>query len=353
MNKKTSVIVIPVLNPNEQLEKYIYELIQNGFDKIIVVDDGSDEKYQSVFEQLKKIPQVDLCVHQINKGKGRAIKTAIRHYCNHKLDEIYDGIITVDADGQHILPDVLKVSEALKCGQDSLVLGERKFDKDVPFRSRFGNGCTRTLFNLLYGMHLYDTQTGLRGIPNNLLSEFESLDGERYEYEMNMLIACSRKKIAITSVEISTIYIDDNKESHFNPLIDSYKIYKLIFKEFGTYLLSSIGASIIDIGVFHILILVLANRSKNYILFSTIFARVVSSIFNYAINRKIVFKSNSSLIKTLCKYYGLCIVQMLLSAFLVTQIFTLLPVAETLIKIVVDIVLFFISYQIQKKLIFK
>lgn len=347
------VIVIPVLNPNKIFLEYVKELIENSFEKIIVVNDGSDAKYQIIFEELAAYEEVDVLVHDVNKGKGRAIKTALQYYLNSNMKDTYNGIITVDADGQHIIKDVLQISNLMDKQETSLILGERGFDKEVPFRSKLGNYCTKFLFNFMFGTKLHDTQTGLRGIPNKLLDDFKKLEGERYEYETNMLIACSRKNIPIKSVGITTIYINNNEESHFNPIIDSYKIYKLIFKNFGKYILSSLSASIIDIGIFQLVLIILQEKCKQYILLATVIARMVSSLYNYFVNRKIVFKSQEKIGKTMIKYYGLCVIQMMFSAFFVTQIYLLFPLAEVGIKIVVDTVLFFVSYQIQRRWIFR
>lgn len=115
----------------------------------------------------------------------------------------------------------------------ALSLGERDFDQEkVPFRSKFGNSCTRNLFKILYHIGLKDTQTGLRGIPNRLIPDFRKLAGDRYEYEMNMLIACSQQRIPIKSITIDTIYVDNNSSSHFHPILDSFKIYKLLLGQF-------------------------------------------------------------------------------------------------------------------------
>lgn len=352
MRECKSVIVIPVLNPDNNLITYIEELIRNGVQKIIVVDDGSDETYKDIFSLIEKIPQCILYTHDVNMGKGKALKDALKVYQNERLYEKFDGIITVDADGQHSVVDVLKISEAMNTTDDQLILGERKFDKDVPLRSRFGNSCTRVIFRLLYGMKVEDTQTGLRGIPNKLILQFDDLEGERYEYEMNMLIICSIKKIKIKSINIQTIYLDDNSSSHFNAVKDSFRIYRLLFKNFFKFVVSSLSSSLIDIILFQMLVIFLKEKSSRYILLSTIGARVFSSIYNFTLNKKIVFNSNNKLGHTIIKYYLLCLIQMLISAGFVTGIYIIVPINETIIKIVVDTILFFISYRIQKSWIF-
>lgn len=352
MNSKQSVVIIPALNPDELLVDYVKKLLIAGIPKIIIVDDGSDMEYQQYFCTLSKMENIILLVHEVNKGKGRALKDALQYYKEHNFSDIYNGVITVDADGQHAVNDVLKIAELLNEEKSALILGEREFDKDVPFRSKLGNSCTSVLFKLLYRIKLHDTQTGLRGIPNSLISEFDDIFGERYEYEMNMLMTCSIRHIKIKSITIETIYIDENASSHFNVIKDSYKIYKLLFKTFFSFTIVSLSSSVIDIGIFSLFIYLLEGNAKYYILFSTVLARICSSVFNFLMNKNVVFHSDDKIVNTGIKYYSLCIVQMFASALLVSMICYLLPYAETIIKIVVDVGLFYISYHIQQKWIF-
>lgn len=351
--KKGIVVAIPVLEPDDKLIGYISELLREGIQKIIVVDDGSGPKYKKIFDDIDRMPKCEVLVHEINQGKGRALKDAITHYLNSEYSEQYDGIITVDADGQHAVKDVLRVADRLQNKPDALVLGEREFDKDVPLRSKMGNNITRHIFHLLYGIKLRDTQTGLRGIPNALLEAFKDIDGERYDYEMNMLIICSRRDISIESVVIQTIYIEDNASSHFNPVKDSAKIYKLLLGNFVKYTLSSLSASIIDIVLFKIMVLVFKSRIEAYILVATVVARIISSLYNFVVNKTVVFNSQKSIFITAVKYYGLCICQMLVSAGLVTLAYSAFPIGETIEKIIIDVLLFFVSYRIQKRFIFE
>lgn len=351
--KQNSTVVIPALEPEENLVEYIQKLIDSGIGKIIVVDDGSGEDYKYIFDRISDIPECDLITHDINKGKGQALKSAIAHYISKGYDQMYNGIITADADGQHSVEDVLKVSDKLSTIKGALVLGEREFDKDVPFKSKFGNSLTRHIFRLLYGIKLHDTQTGLRGIPNSLLETFSLVSGERYEYEMNMLIECSRKKISIESVTIQTIYLEENASTHFNPIKDSIKIYKVLLGNFIKYTLSSLSASLIDIAIFKILVIILKPRLGMYILVATVIARICSSLYNFLMNKTVVFKSDKSIVITAIKYYILCTGQMLVSAGLVTLCYSQCPIGETVEKIIIDTLLFFVSYRIQRKFIFK
>lgn len=354
-----AVVIIPALNPDAELIPYVKSLLEAGVPKIIVVDDGSTPEYQSVFTELRRLPDCEVFVHEVNQGKGAALKHAFRLYLDSYQQAGFDGVITVDADGQHTLEDVKKVAEAMEQKlhgdhNNFLVVGERTFGSDVPFRSKFGNTLTSFLFHLLYHKKMRDTQTGLRGLPNGILKEMMELRGERYEYEMNMLIVLARQKADFVSVPIETIYLNDNASSHFNPIVDSFKIYRILLGTFAAYALTSLSSSILDMLMFQIFVWLLKGTFPvRYILISTIGARIVSSIYNFTMNHKVVFRSNEQVAFTAIKYFILCVVQMLLSAGLVDWLYVILPVPELVVKIIVDTILFFVSYFVQKRLIFR
>ena len=223
------IIVIPAYQPNERLIQLISD-INKKFHKnieIIVVDDGSGKKYSSIFESILHCCTV--LHHSVNKGKGRALKTAYEYVMKHYLDEKYI-IVTVDCDGQHSLDDVVKLFEYNISHPDTLVLGSRKLNKDVPLRSKIGNTITRSVFSFATHTFIYDTQTGLRSFSNDLIQFMIDTEGERFEYEMNVLLYSSRHFIPIHEIEIQTIYIDNNSGSHFHTIRDSYRIYKQIIK---------------------------------------------------------------------------------------------------------------------------
>lgn len=223
------VVLIPSLKPDELLVQYVERLIGHGFDKVIVVNDGSPAEYDSFFERVAANPQCTVLRHEVNRGKGAALKTGMKYYLEHFRG--CDGIVTGDADGQHTLKDTAHLAELLSKGSQGLILGSRDFSlPDVPARSRFGNRTTSTVFKMTNGVWIGDTQTGLRAIPDALVDLFSDIEGERYEYEMNMLIECAHRRIPISEVTIDTVYINDNSGSHFHAVRDSWRIYKLIFK---------------------------------------------------------------------------------------------------------------------------
>lgn len=354
-NVKVSVL-IPSLNPGNKIIEYIDELIEKGFNNIIVINDGSDSDFDHFYEQLEEKEQCVVLKHATNLGKGRALKTGFNYILNtFKMGEVL-GVVTADADGQHSAEDTLKVAQSLEKNQDSLVLGTRNFnDGSVPFKSKFGNKVTAVIFLLLYSKRINDTQTGLRAIPYDFLSDCLSLPGERFEYEINMLITAVKDKINIIEEQIETIYYEDNRETHFNPVKDSLRIYSVMFKRFFKYTISGLTSSLIDISLFALLTKVIFNGSNTskIIFMSTLLARICSSLFNYTVNRKVVFSSSKSVKTTFVEYYILCGLQMLTSWGIVTLAYNWLKIDTTAIKIVVDLILFFISYQIQRMWIFK
>lgn len=220
--------IIPSLNPDYKLLVLVDELIKNDFDKIIIVDDGSAKK--ELFDELKNKKECVVLTHEVNKGKGCALKTAFKYY-NDNFNNDYKGVITIDSDGQHQVSDVVKISNILE-DNDLFILGTRLFNtKETPLRNKTGNRITSMVFKWLYKVYLKDTQTGLRAIPNRLIDLHLNSFGERFEYEINALIDLVKAKEKILQIDIQTIYLENsNKNSHFNPFKDSYRIYKILFQ---------------------------------------------------------------------------------------------------------------------------
>ena len=221
--KNNVIILIPAYNPDITLKKLIEKLTQNGYFRIIVVNDGSI--CSKVFENISN--DVTILEHKQNRGKGRALKTGI-NYCIQSCKDIL-GIITVDADGQHLIEDINRIYETFIQNKNSIVLGCRNFhSKNVPLKSKIGNIIFNYIFYKKTRIKIKDTQTGLRAIPSQYLREIEKIEGERFEYETNMLLYCIRNKINILEVAIQEIYIQKNKNTNFKSLIDSIRICKTL-----------------------------------------------------------------------------------------------------------------------------
>ena len=345
------VILIPALDPPEILMCYIDELIQVGFKDILVVDDGSHQK--KIFEKIGALPQVTVLTHPENYGKGRALRTGLAYYKDHYSYDEYCGVITADSDGQHLVDDVLKISKSLAKREDKMILGVRDFDQsNVPSKSRIGNKLTSLGFRVLIGLSVSDTQTGLRGIPNPLIDLSLSIPGDRFQYETAVLIETG-KVSGFEEIKIQTVYYDENKGTHFNPVKDSIQIFNLLLGTFFRYIFVSLSSFVVDILLFALGTKLLFPALSVRIPLSTAFARIISGAYNYAMNRKIVFKSDRSVVSSGFSYLMLCIIQCAVSAGLVTAICYLLPLDEVPVKAVVDTCLFFVNYKIQKNYIFK
>ncbi len=346
-------IIIPSLNPDEKLNQVVDSLIDAGFEDIILVNDGSDSNHMLPFKKACEYPQCTLLTHEVNMGKGRALKDAF-NYCNDNRKDIA-GVITVDGDNQHKAPDILKCAKEMLEHPHTVVLGVRDFSQDnVPPKSKFGNNMTSFVFKFACGLNISDTQTGLRAIPYELLKTFAEVKGERFEYETNMLLEFKQSNIAFREVKIETVYIEENASTHFNPIKDSLKIYGVIFK----FLFSSIASSVIDLVMFTIITAILVTSTDKSVttLCATVGARIISSLFNFTFNRKAVFKNKGSVKKSFIKYYILCVIQMLVSYGLVYAVSSLLSLGvglTTCAKAIIDTILFVISFQIQRNWVFK
>lgn len=222
--------LIPAYNPDDKLIEITHEHVKYGFN-IVVVDDGSDETCNDIFTEI--IACADVLHHRTNRGKGAALRTGL-DYIAQKNSGLADTngyvVVTLDADGQHYMNDVLRVTEKSEENRDALVLGARGFDNDVPIKSRLGNDITRHVFFFVTGVKVWDTQTGLRAFSDKHIDFMRQIEGDRYEYEINVLLEYVGKKIKIMEVPIQTIYLDDNKSSHFNAVRDSFLIYARILK---------------------------------------------------------------------------------------------------------------------------
>lgn len=351
MNYKEKVaIIIPSLDPDDKLLKLLSDLKFSGFENVIIVNDGSDSEYDKYFQEAKAKYNCIVIKHSVNLGKGRALKSAF-NYILVERPEI-DCAVTVDSDGQHCIEDIEKCAKITLDNANTLVMGCRDFSNksgEIPLRSRFGNVMTKKVLKLLCGISLNDTQTGLRGVSRKLMQEFMVVSGERFEYEMNMIIEAKENNISIKEVPIKTIYIEENKTSHFNPLLDSIRIYSV----FSKFIISSSSSFLIDIIIFTILVNILKGRLLSYILVSTYSARAMSALFNYAVNKNKVFKNNSSHASTLMRYAILCVLQVTVSAISTEWLYGLVNLNVTLIKVLVDVILFLISFRIQREWVFK
>lgn len=222
-------VIIPALNPRPDLVDFVQKLLMRGIPRVIIVNDGSDCSFNDIFHAAGELEHCTVLTHNVNRGKGRALKTAFSFFLKNYPD--LSGVVTADADGQHAVDDICRVGGMLSIKQDSLILGVRNFkDKSVPRRSYIGNQTTSRIFKLLYGYYLNDTQTGLRGIPSSQLKWMVDMNGERYDFEINMLIYARIRKLDFYTLPIKTLYYDNNSGSHYSTIKDSARIFVCLVK---------------------------------------------------------------------------------------------------------------------------
>ena len=299
-------VLVPAYQPGPALTKLISNLVHN-FETIIIINDGSTtDQAKEAFTSLNQYQNVTIVNHDENKGKGAAIKTGIAEAFAKFSTIRY--FVTADADGQHRPLDIVNIAISLiNHYQSDLVLGARKFAKNTPFKSYFGNTLTSKIFKLAYGLNLPDTQTGLRGFGSTIAKNYLDITDTGYEFETSSLIYCLKNNINIVNVPITTLYFNGNSSSHFHPLIDSIKIYRVLL----SYTISAIICFIIDFLLFLILFQVFDN-----ILIATIISRIISGITNFTLNRNIL-KSKQIIWLSAVKYLFAFFIVMFSSAYIV------------------------------------
>lgn len=336
-------LLIPAFHPTRDLVPLVEELIALGAGKILVIDDGSRVESRPVFDELEKLGNVTILRHAVNLGKGRALKTGLNHYLLTR-DSDSPGVVTLDADGQHLPEDVMKVAAALEQAPEALYLGVRAFKENVPFRSLFGNALTRYVFGFLTGIWVQDTQTGLRGVPAQLAPELMNVSGERYEYEIGMLLKSKEKRVPIREHQIATVYINENRGSHFNPVLDSMRIYFVLLR----FASSSMVTSLVDFVVFTI-----AYAATGSLGWSLVSGRLVASAFQFTVNRSFVFHSPVSPIPALVRYYALVVALGTTAYFLIDFLRSYFGGHVLVAKVLVETLLFFTSYAVQSAFVFR
>jgi glycosyltransferase involved in cell wall biosynthesis len=383
------IVVIPAYEPDEKLLGVLSDFTEHTSFPIVVVNDGSSDACRSVFDAVKEYSRVTLLTHEKNRGKGAALKTAFAYIADSFPDT--EGVLTVDADGQHLLHDCMNVCAAYDANPNLLITGSRRFKGKVPLRSRIGNSITRGVFRLTTGKRIYDTQTGLRAFAAKRIPEMLALKGDRYEYEIHQLLYCCTNSTGVLEVPIDTVYIDDNSSSHFDTLRDSAKIYKVIFKFLGPTFLKFMSTSFVSFlidflsfclifygtiaafGGFSIAKEMFSFQREvsqkwsetllalNPIVFvgggsvlrmvSLVLARVISGFCNYLLNRRFVF-AGSRKDRNLLKY-ALTAVSVLLLNWLFIELFTRAGVPAWLANILSQLICYPISFMLQRTIVFR
>lgn len=396
------IALIPAYEPDRKMLGVIADLGKTGFD-VVVVDDGSGPEYAELFEQAaERLPGksgrgVTLLIHDVNRGKGAALKTGLDFINNFMVirgEETQNVIVAVDADGQHLAVDALRAAHTAQGNPGTLVLGSRILNQtqNVPLRSRFGNAVTRQVFRLATGVPVYDTQTGLRAFTADLIPSLLAVSGDRYEYELNVLMDFAGRGIPIREIEIETVYLEGNKSSHFDTVRDSYRIYKEIAKYAATggsslhggttpaqihaeertdgaemsskngrnadgikstakqaakFSASSFASFLIDYAMYALLLMIGPG-----LVFANIGARLISSAANYTINRKLVFRSGKKVATSAVQYFALAAFILAGNTFVLHTMVASLGINSMAAKVLTEVLFFMISWTVQRYVVF-
>ena len=349
---KLRVALVPSYEPDFVLLDVVNELLTNDFN-VVVVNDGSGPNYDDVFSRLPS--EVHYLAYDTNHGKGYALKHGLKYIKDNFQDCI---VVTLDSDGQHRVSDAIRIcDECENHEENTLVLGSRIFDKKAPFKSRFGNFMARLSFLISTRHKIYDTQTGLRAFDYGLLDRMIDIKGDRYEYEMNVLLDAVRNNISVKEVKIETIYIDNNAGTHYNPFKDTMRILFEVLK----FSLSSLIGFGVDVGLFALFTWLAktyfvdptTDAWQYWIIGCNISARVISASVNFTLNYIFVFRSKKKVWKALLQYAGLAIFILTINTSLVWLLVSKAGMYEVLAKIIVEGTMFIVSWIIQRLFVFR
>jgi putative flippase GtrA len=333
-------ILIPSYEPTDKLIKLIEDLLALEPEiNILIVNDGSGHEFARFFIQAENLGATVLH-HEVNKGKGAALKTGKVYLMKQKN---VGSIVCADSDGQHKPKDIFACLHASIANPDSYVLGVRKFKGNVPLRSRFGNRVTKLVYLAASGTSLQDTQTGLRAFGKNLMPWLLEIKGNRFEYEMNALLEAPRAGIPFHQLEIETVYDQVKHTSHFRTFRDSFRVYLPIVKFSSASLISGI------VDYFTLLILVTQGVQ---LLRAVITSRILSGTINFTINRKFVFKDQSDLKGALLRYISVALTVVTLDYFLLNFFNKTLKIHISIAKLIAESILALFSFWLQRLFVF-
>lgn len=337
-------VIITIYKKDRRTIELCAKLSELGAEHIVVVNDGcptGDEYFNELISIGCHIVTLDK-----NSGKGSCIKAGAKY----AYENLYNitGFITADADGQHRAEDIMKVSRALEIRPDSLILGKRDITKSkMSLGHRIGLKLSAAYFRVITGVRCKDTMTGLRGIPATLYDIVINTKGKRFEYEMNFLTKCADLKVPFYNVNIIN-YEQPDSESNYRLVKDTFLIYRTPLK-FAT---ASVGCTAVDLVLFTVFRYLLPASVQWNVALATVLARIVSGSMNFLINRKVIFENDGKTKNQALKFLILFFLIMCASTVIVSLL-SFIPIPATIIKAIVDLLLWAVNYTVQRKWVFK
>jgi len=343
MKNKQYGFIIPTYNPDENLLTIVKDILAQSDNIIFIIDDGSNLQSEAIFSALKKdfdSENIIFIRHAVNLGKGAALKTIFNHILTNYPN--IAGVVTLDSDGQHSIHDCLRVLKELEENEDAFILGHRTFSKDIPLKSYVGNNISKFIYKILLGKNFKDTQTGLRGLSRFFMKKCLTIKSNRFEFETEQLAISVQQNLHIIEIPIETIYIEDNKASSFRPLVDSFKIYFVLFR----YGLSSIITAIVDFIVFMI-----ALSFGSNVLVANILARTASIGVQFTLLDKYVFHTKTKILSFVF-FAAYVYIMGIISAMSQISIVDHFNISVITAKILIEGLLFFVNFAVLRLYIF-
>ena len=333
------IVLIPAFEPGPSLADVVRQLrLASPATRVLVVDDGSGPDYDPAF-RAARAEDAEVLRYETNAGKGHALKVGLRHILS-----TYPGedVVTADCDGQHCTADILRVAGRLRGSDGAMVLGGRRFAGAVPARSRFGNAVSRLGFRLATGLAVHDTQTGLRGFPAGMVEWLLTLDGERFEYELTMLMRSREAGVAIDEIPIETIYLEQNASSHFRPVVDSLRVMRPLL----VFAAVSFGSFVVDVVALELLYLATGALAT-----SVVGARLISGTGNFLANRRVVFRATGGVLRHAARYLALALT-LLGASYAGIALLTGVGMPLLAAKLLSDAALYVVGYLVQRWFVF-
>jgi len=333
--------LVPSYQPTASLCGLLEELRKFDTSPIVVVDDGSGPAYNDLFRRVAQLAETRVLTNAINLGKGAALK----HGMNYILVNYpgSGGVVTADGDGQHAVGDILKVAQELRGRSNDMVFGSRDFKRDIPLRSKIGNTISRSVYRVVIGSNLSDTQTGLRGLPRQLMEKSLSIQSNRYEFETEQIIVAKAAGFKFVEVPIRTVYIDNNSGSHFNPIFDSFRIYFVLLR----YAVSSVATALTDFLIFYML-----SANGMSLLSSNLSARAVALWIQFLLLKKYVFKSGAG-VATFAAYVAYVFFSGYVSSVMQDEFAEQLIKSPLLAKAVVEMAIWTFNFMFLRDIVFR
>ncbi|MBI4340915.1 MAG: glycosyltransferase family 2 protein, partial [Candidatus Omnitrophica bacterium] len=213
-------VVIPAYNAAETIGPLVERVKALGFD-VVVVDDGSSDATAATATQRGAV----VISHVTNRGKGQALQTAFEYA--RRMG--YDGVVTMDSDGQHDPQDIAPLIRAGEVQHAGIVVGNRMANgAGMPPTRRHTNRLMSAIVSSLVRQPIPDSQCGLRMIRREVL-EGVPVRSQHFEIETELLLNAAAKRWKIVSVPVRTIY-EAGQRSHIKPVRDGLRFLGLILR---------------------------------------------------------------------------------------------------------------------------